>query len=305
MMLDNINEKAFVDVPSSKPSIRYPLQQVGISNRPYYVRVIDPFSGEVKDLWCQMEVSFALPADQRGLHMSRIEDAANSLRSERPLAVAGYVAEFKNRLVELQKLETCNVSLSFDIEKIINKNSSGRTSAELLKIHYNLSQSAEGEAHAVGLSVPFINACPCTQRWAMREYYNRLKAEGRPDQEIAALIEAAPRQAHTNRGQATLNVHSAQADYPSLYSILDRSVPIIRELLKGSDEHEVVREAHKQGMFCEDNIRSIICETARNYTGVLAPETLVEVSVEVDESVHYHNLTAAVSDQLQNMSACI
>lgn len=139
----------------------------------------------------------------------------------------------------------------------------------------------------------------------MKEFYETLKADGYKDEEIFKLIEKAPLQAHTQGGEATIIVHSAEADYQTLYKIIEDSVVIIRELLSGQDEHFAVRETHKRGQFCEDIMRELIANLAKIYGGKLNPETKVKIHIDVDESVHFHNLFATVEDTLANIQASL
>ena len=303
MTYDNINEKSFVDVPSSVPAVKIPLQKVGINNRPHYIRVNDPFDGSPREILAEIKVTFALPAEQRGLHMSRIEEAMLALVDAGPEDLERYSKSLAAKVIESQKLNICEVDFIADYEKFTDKNKSGRRASELLKVFGKSVVNGANESHTIGIKVPFINACPCTQRWAMREYYNTLKEQGRPEADIAALLESAPKQAHTNRGVASLSVESDQVSISDLYSVLDSSVPIIRELLKGMDEHGVVRETHRQGMFCEDNIRAILDNTLKRFSGKLPGSTKIHVSVEVDESVHHHNLISEMSETLEGISA--
>lgn len=309
MRLDKINDKSFVDIPSSEPAVKFPLQRVGVTNRPHYIKVIDPFSSEnsssensdknTMDLWSHLKIYFSLPAHQRGVHMSRIEEALHYMRNKAPVKFKDYSIQLKDHLIELQKISNCELSITSEYEKSTNKNRSGKESIELIKLHHSVKYNSSELKQKIGVTVPFINACPCTQRWAIREYYNTLTSEGRTNQETEALVKNAPRQAHTNRGSATIMVESELVTHPEIYQILDESVPIIRELLKGTDEHDLVRRTHQDGMFCEDNIRSIASKLTEKLGPRLPISTNISITVEVDESVHHHNLFAEVSESLE------
>lgn len=302
---DIIDDKAFADIPASVPDVKAYLPKVGISNRPHYINVIDPFTNQPTRLWANVVSSFDLPAAQRGLHMSRIEAALHEIAKNDSLTVTEYTNELCKIAKAKQQQQNCRIELQADYEIEVGKNVSKRPSYELLKLYSATEQIGEETKQEIGITVPFINACPCTQRWAMKEFYETLKADGYKDEEIFKLIEKAPLQAHTQGGEATIIVHSAEADYQTLYKIIEDSVVIIRELLSGQDEHFAVRETHKRGQFCEDIMRELIANLAKIYGGKLNPETKVKIHIDVDESVHFHNLFATVEDTLANIQASL
>jgi GTP cyclohydrolase FolE2 len=299
--LEEINLKSFVDMPATLPALGIPLQRVGISNRPHYIRVLDPFDGSTRELLADISLNFALPADRRGIHMSRIEESLLQLRNEETLSLRQYTEKLFGRISDLQKLPAASVSIICNYEKIVGKNSSGKISSELLTLHSSITKSEKNIQPEIGVTVPFMNACPCTQRWGVRDFYNTLKERDYADEEMRFLLEAAPKQAHTNRGTATVKISSEAVDVGEIYDVLDRSLPIVRELLKGMDEHDFVKKAHAAGMFCEDNIRTVIAELVTSFKDRLSPQTRLSVKIDVDESVHHHNLSAEVTDSMENL----
>jgi GTP cyclohydrolase FolE2 len=98
-----------------------------------------------------------------------------------------------------------------------------------------------------------------------------------------------------------VKISSEAVDVGEIYDVLDRSLPIVRELLKGMDEHDFVKKAHAAGMFCEDNIRTVIAELVTSFKDRLSPQTRLSVKIDVDESVHHHNLSAEVTDSMENL----
>ena len=291
LSLNSIHTKSFVDIPSSKPAVRFALPQVGITNRPCYVQVQDPFVGKISRLFGKLGVSFGLPADQRGVHMSRIEECLSNMPA---LPISDWIEQFSDSLTARQELPTCSVQLDLQCAKSTNKNLSEILSEELIELHSAIERNVDGTEICAGLTVPFINACPCTQRWGMREFYQELIAQGFVEEKAESIMRKAPLQAHTNLGKASLKIWSRRVDHHTLYNVLNRAVPIVRELLKGIDEHVLVKHAHREGQFCEDNARAIVQEVFNEFDGKLDDTALVEIVVEVEESVHFHNLRSQV-----------
>jgi len=301
MNYDHIEQQSFVDVPASPPEIKLPLQKVGISQRPHYIKIIDPFTMQKIFVFANVKIFFNLPAHQRGLHMSRIEKGLQNIDSWNHMPIKIYGEKLVQNLLELQGQRYCNLELWIKYEQFVAKNSSGRKSHEVFDLFFSLEKSPEKEIYKIGIKVPFINACPCAQRWAIREFYHHLRTLPLQEEEIHKILKTAPRQSHTNGGIATIIIQSPNIDYRDIYAIIQKSVPILRELLSGADEHEIVKEAHQQAMFCEDNTRTILKNTVTCLSNKIDPDTIVETEVEVNESVHFHNLVSRVEDTLGNM----
>ncbi|HYF97272.1 MAG TPA: GTP cyclohydrolase, FolE2/MptA family [Patescibacteria group bacterium] len=302
---DTIDDKAFADIPASVPDIKAHLPKVGISNRPHYVSVLDPFTNQPTRLWSNVVTSFDLPANQRGLHMSRIEGALHETAAKDPVRLTEYTTNLCSLAREKQQQKSCRIELWADYEIEVDKNASKRPSYELLKLYSATEQNDDKQTSEIGITVPFINACPCTQRWGMKAFYEQLKKDGYKDEEIFELIKKAPLQAHTNRGEASIIVYSDEADYETLYKIIEESTVIIRELLSGQDEHFAVRETHKRSQFCEDVIREVMKNLVDAFDSKVKPETRIKIHVDVDESVHFHNLFGTIDDTFQNIKASI
>lgn len=299
-----VNQKTFVDIPSSSPAIEFTLPRVGISNRPIILTIADPFSGNPVSLPCTVTTDCSLRAGQRGLHMSRIEEAFDEVRGA-GLELGECARILAEMIKKTQEQTTCSVALEAQYENRVHKNRSGKSSVELIRITSRFHINGEHTEMERGVLAPFINACPCTQRWGMRSFFNVLQEKGFDAVKAEEIVRAAPLQAHTNRGTARLSVCAEQVTFAELYAVLDGAVPIIRELLKGTDEDAIVTAAHQAGQFCEDNARAIIGEAAKKLGGAYSPDTLIDVSVEVDESVHFHNLHAGFRGTLSEIVGLI
>ena len=288
-----INEKTFVDIPSSEPKIMLPIDKVGISNRPIVLNLTNPLSGNSQQMACELRVSAGLPAGQRGLHMSRIEECLDEIRNQ-SLSPSEFCTELAKLNLKTQNQRNCLVELEAELEHKVKKNTSGKSSIEIIKLHCSCEMLDESQIITLGVSVPFMNACPCTQRWAIRDFYKLLLEKGCSENLSQELAQSAPLQAHTNGGLATLTIRDKNISHKDLYDVLDISVPIVREMLKGIDEHSFVRFTHEQGQFCEDNVRSIAANTVSCLENKLHDQASVCIEVEVNESVHFHNLRAEI-----------
>lgn len=297
----NIREKSFVDIPSSEPKIKIKLAKVGISNRPVTLKLNNPISGEPTYIPSDINVALSLAAGQRGLHMSRIEECIDEIR-ESGLSPAQFVNELASLVKKTQSQDYCRIELISRLEHRVQKNKSGRISTELLDIYSIAELDGTRSITTLGVGVPFMNACPCTQRWAMRDFHELLQAKGCSAELTEEITRAAPLQAHTNGGIATLKVTDSNISHLDIYSVLEESVPIVREMLKGIDEHTFVRLTHEQGQFCEDNVRSIALKAVEMLKAKISPAALVKIAVEVNESVHFHNLWGEIEHSFSELS---
>jgi GTP cyclohydrolase FolE2 len=304
MSLDfkKIQEKSFVDIPSSEPKIRLALSRVGISNRPLVIKLKNPLNGEVESMAANLRIASSLSAGQRGIHMSRIEECMDEIK-DTGLSPRNFSLELGKLINKTQQQDESFVELEARLEHRVGKNKSGKSSTEILNIFSEASVGPSGDFMKSGISVPFMNACPCTQRWAIRDYYNLLKEKGIPEDKAQELASAAPLQAHTNGGLAALFITGPEICYKDIYAVLDNSVPIIRELLKGIDEHTFVSMTHRQGQFCEDNIRAIAKNTVELLSEKIPGNASIRIKVEVNESVHFHNLWSEIEKPFSELKS--
>lgn len=289
-----IYKKVFVDTANSRPRINMPIKKAGINNRPHYIEALDPFDGKTKTrLKANLEILVNVAATQKGLHVSRMENCLHELNQNKTIVFQKYAKLLaqKIRSGQTNKTTSAYVSIEADYEKYSSKNISGKPSHELLKLYLECQLEGKNITEGIGLEAPIINACPCAQKWGMRDFYQFLESQNFTRKQINALMEKAPKQSHTNRGKIKLFIYSPKADFKDLEKIIDNSSPIIRELLNSQDEHLIIKDAHSRGMFCEDLIREAVFHTYKlSKKKKLDPKTRVLITVEVDESIHVHNM---------------
>lgn len=299
-----IEEKSFTDLPDTKPFVYMPLKKVGISNRPHYININDPFTGEPRELLADIKMLLNLKKDQKGLHISRMEMCLHELKKIKNLNLKQYAKKLVALLIQSQPNGTNygRVEININYEREVSKNIN-RPSSELYALHLIYEEDVEKkESHTtIGITVPIINSCPCTQRGGIKDFYYFLKNKGINDKDINEIIENSPLQAHTNRGEAKLMMKSDKIKFNDIYKTLEKSSPVIRELLTGKDEHKFVRETHEKGFYCEDVAREIAMNVVDDYFNRLDEKTEIEIVCEIDESIHYHNLYAKIFTNLRDL----
>ena len=125
----------------------------------------------------------------------------------------------------------------------------------------------------------------------------RLLEDGFTDHEIARVFEAVPVATHNQRGIGTLHIGCPEGnteiiDARDLLHIVESSMSSeIYELMKRSDEVEVVEKAHLQPRFVEDCVREMIRMAIERF-GHLDENAFVSAHQENLETIHKHNVVA-------------
>ena len=125
----------------------------------------------------------------------------------------------------------------------------------------------------------------------------RLRADGFTDDEIARVFEAVPVATHNQRGIGTLHIGCPEdCDEPieaaALLDIVESSMSSeIYELMKRSDEVEVVEKAHMHPRFVEDCVREMVRMATERFSG-LGDGAFVSARQENLETIHKHNVVA-------------
>src|SRR3712207_6827995 len=157
--------------------------------------------------------------------------------------------------------------------------------------------SARGTRQLVGVEAQGMTACPCAQELVMERSEERLRADGFSDDEIARVFEAVPVATHNQRGIGTLHIGCPEGceeafEAETLLEIVESAMSSeIYELMKRSDEVEVVEKAHLQPRFVEDCVREMIRMAIERF-GHLDENAFVSARQENLETIHKHNVVA-------------
>ncbi len=303
---DNIFDKSFVDMPDSEPRIKLPIKKVGITQRPHYVKIYDPFEDNKKiEILVDLKIFIPLRANKRGLHMSRLERVLVKFKDNVFKDLSEYSEAIIKELAATQEKNKGEIVVEGIYEKDTYKNQSGRKGHEILNLYSTSILKDDKVKNIIGLGVQFMNACPCPQRWAIRKFYQHLKNLGYQENDIYQILEQIPFESHTNRGSVKIYLENKEnrINYRDIYQILDNSVTIVRELLSGNDEHLFIRESHEKELFCEDVVRVVAFNLYKYLIdlNIKDKDMKVKIETEVDESIHFHNLYAKVSCTLKDL----
>jgi GTP cyclohydrolase-4 len=251
-----------------------------------------------------------LPAEQRGIHMSRTSETIEEVINEvifKPTPTIELVGDrIIKRLMERHpytskaevKLEgKIIVQVRENEERIIQKsyNISSFVKAQRLNsgtIDFNYFISAS----AVGMTV-----CPCAKELSL-EYAEEV-VKSRNDinisgEDLNKLLNILPFSSHNQRSIGTIIVQikdldNHKIDVLDIIDIIEESMSgKIQSVLKRPEEAELVRSAHLKPLFSEDVIR----EMAKNFIirdfPNLEDNFKVKFKIESFESIHPHNVYA-------------
>ncbi len=275
------------DVPEEIPSFQIKLTEVGIAGKVVWVKLPEgrfPFDAEIY---------VNLPANIRGIHMSRIETVIANLYSQQFSDLRHYTSSFASLILDCQQGDSVRVMVKGKIPMIKKTSVSNRLSIDSLEISsetagffdYDLKKNVFNTT--IGVGVSHITACPCTQ------VYN----QGLIDCVSECSL---PLPTHSQRSITWLYVLSNddKPQYEELTLCLNNALHITSDLLKRPDEAEMVIKAHTYPQFVEDTAREVAKEVGRNFYKLLPPETTITIDSLSLESIHSRDVKCKLKTNL-------
>jgi GTP cyclohydrolase-4 len=234
--------------------------------------------------------------------MSRFEEVVNEAIGAVVLSEAPFRAEtLAQHIAELvrarQGAERAEVTIAARYPEHKPAPVSGVQTQEIYTLHGRAVALAHGTRRTVGVSATGITACPCAQELIAARARERLSAQAFTAEQIDAILESVPVATHNQRGLATLQI-GCNEDCPDeidatvLLEIAEASMSSeIYELMKRSDEVEVVEKAHRRPRFVEDCVREMIAGVIERFPE-LHGASFVSARQENLETIHQHNVVA-------------
>jgi GTP cyclohydrolase-4 len=289
-----------LDVQAGRPSTRISLSRVGVTNLEKVIRIKTP--GGEQLFYAELECYADLKPDQKGAHMSRFEETVNEAIDEVVLGEAAFKAEALATKVAEQvreRLEALRAEVRVAARYPESKSApaSGSRTQEIYTLFGSAVASERGTRRLVGVQAQGMTACPCAQELVTGRARERLAAEGFSDDEIERVLDAVPGATHNQRGLGTLWVGCPEdcgeaIEAARLLTIVEASMSSeIYELMKRSDEVEVVEKAHRRPRFVEDCVREAIRMALDEYES-LGPSAFLMSRQENLETIHQHNVVA-------------
>jgi GTP cyclohydrolase IV len=295
------------DVQARAPGVPVGLSRVGVTGVEKVVRIRDEL------FFAQLECFVDLSRDQKGAHMSRFEEVVNEAIDEVVLSESPFRAEtLAQHIAELvrsrQGAERAEVTIAARYPEHKPAPVSGMPTQEIYTLYGRAVAFEHGTRRIVGVSATGMTACPCAQELVAGRAAERLADDGFTEEQIERILARVPVATHNQRGLATLHIGcieecAAEIDASTLLAIAEASMSSeIYELMKRSDEVEVVEKAHRRPRFVEDCVREMIAGVVAGLPQ-LDGQSFVSAHQENLETIHRHNVVAERHGLLSELRA--
>jgi GTP cyclohydrolase IV len=295
------------DVQSRAPRVPIALSRVGVTGVEKVIRIREEL------FFARLECFVDLGSAQKGAHMSRFEEVVNEsigevVLSESPFraeTLAQYIAELVR---ERQQAARAEVTIAARYPEHKPAPVSGIPTQEIYTLLGRAVAFEHGTRRTVGVSATGMTACPCAQELVTARARERLTADGFSEAQIERIVERVPIATHNQRGLATLHIGCIEEcveeiDAAALLRIAEASMSSeIYELMKRSDEVEVVEKAHRRPRFVEDCVREMVAGVVREFPQ-LDGRNFLSARQENLETIHQHNVVAERHGTLSELRA--
>jgi len=287
------------DVQARRPATHMSLTRVGVTNVDKVIRI--RANGGEQLFYAEMECFVDLGPNQKGAHMSRFEEVINEAIDEVVLGeafkaetLAQHIAE---RVRDRQDGLRAEVTIAAQYPEHKGAPVSGSATQEIYTLFGAAVASARGTRRLIGVEAHGMTACPCAQELVTARSRERLAADGFSEDEIERVLAAVPVATHNQRGIGRLHVGCPEGcddriEAETLLRIVESSMSSeIYELMKRSDEVEVVEKAHMHPRFVEDCVREMIRMAVDEFSD-LGEDAFLLARQENLETIHRHNVIA-------------
>jgi GTP cyclohydrolase I/GTP cyclohydrolase-4 len=295
------------DVQARVPGIAVGLSRVGVTGVEKVVRIRQEL------FFARLDCFVDLSHEQKGAHMSRFDEVVNEAIGQVVLSESTFRAEtLAQQIAELvrerQGAARAEVTIAARYPEHKPAPVSGVQTQEIYTLHGRAVAYEHGTRRIVGVSATGITACPCAQELVAARARERLSGEGFSAEQIDLILRSVPVATHNQRGLATLQIGCVEGcteeiDATTLLAIAEGSMSSeIYELMKRSDEVEVVEKAHRRPRFVEDCVREMIAGVVAGFPQ-LDSNTFVSARQENLETIHQHNVVAERHGLLEELRA--
>ena len=300
MSADHTSSISISDVQAQLPAVQLGLSRVGVTGVEKVIRIRQ--NGAEQLFSARFECVVELGPEQKGAHMSRFEEDVNDAIGEVVLGESTFKAEtLAEHIAQLvrkrQGARRAEVSVEARFPEHKPAPVSEIQTQELYSLHGSAACTALGTRRLVGVTAQGMTACPCAQELVSASARDRLSEQGFDTDEIDRILDTVPVASHNQRGLGTLHIGCTELcddeiDAATLLEIVERSMSSeIYELMKRSDEAQVVEKAHRNPRFVEDCVREMVRGVVETF-----PELDDRVFVSARqlnlETIHQHSVVA-------------
>ncbi|AZR59568.1 GTP cyclohydrolase FolE2 [Eikenella corrodens] len=255
---------AIADVQSSPDQRNMPINQVGIKDLHFPLQIQS--AEGVQHTIARIGMTVALPASQKGTHMSRFV----ALMEERQHLVLDFTSLHRLTLDMLERLDAQagRIHISFPFFRKKAAPVSGITSFLDYAVTWQGEVSANGEySHQIKVLAPVTSLCPCSKEISQYGAHNQ--------------------RSHVT---VTLTCHKQEVSIEEIIDLVENKASCqLYGLLKRPDEKYVTEHAYENPKFVEDMVRDIAVALKND-------PRIDRFSVESEnfESIHNHSAYALI-----------
>jgi GTP cyclohydrolase-4 len=283
------------DLQASPSEVPLALSHAGVGGVQKAIRI--SYGESEKLIAAQIDCTVDLPAEQKGVHMSRFpelfEEAIEEVVIGEALLIENLAEHIAAHIVERQSALRAEVRItaSYPLER--ETPVTRLPTQEIVSLFGLAAASAAGTRRIVGVEATGINACPCAQGLVRERAAERLGEAGFAELDVERILELVPLATHNQRGRGTLFVGTERTlNAEQLVGIVEGSMSSpVYELLKRPDELFVVEHAHLQPRFVEDSVRLALRDALAAYPELDDGDFLLSRQVNL-ETIHSHDVIA-------------
>ncbi|MGI8750586.1 MAG: GTP cyclohydrolase MptA [Thermoleophilaceae bacterium] len=264
--MDDLSLIAHEDVQARRPGTHVSLTRVGVTDVEKVIRIGSQDTEQL--FYAELECFVDLGPHQKGAHMSRFEEVVNEAIDEVVLGEALKAETLAARIAEhvrdRQEGLRAEVSIKARYPERKLTPASGSETQETYTLLGFAVASGRGTRRLIGVEAHGMTACPCAQELVADRSRERLRADGFSEEDIERILRDVPGATHNQRGIGRLYIGCPEGceeriDARTLLRIVESSMSSeIYELMKRSDEVEVVERAHMHPRFVEDCVREMV-----------------------------------------------
>jgi len=298
----------------SGSGIDIPIDKVGIVELEKKVEIIQ--ENKRYSFYPKISALINLPAEQRGIHMSRTSETIEEVINEvifKPTPTIELVADriVKKLLERHPYTSNAEVKLEGKIIVQVRENSERNIQksydiSSFVKAH----RKKNGEIdynYFIGASAVGMTVCPCAKEMSQeyaQEIIKTRKDINVSEEDLNKLLNILPFSSHNQRSIGTVivqikDLENHKIDVLDIIDIIEESMSgKIQSVLKRPEEAELVRSAHLKPLFSEDVIREMAKNfILRNFPN-LEDDFKVKFKIESMESIHPYNVAAELKTNI-------
>jgi GTP cyclohydrolase-4 len=296
------------DLQNSNSTIDIALDKVGIVDLEKKVEIVQ--ENKRYSFYPKISALINLPAQQRGIHMSRTSESIEEVINEVIFKPTPTIERVADRIVKklLEKHPyTTKAEVKLEGKIIVQvRESEQRAIQKSYEISsYVLAHKDEsGDVdfnYFIGASAVGMTVCPCAKEMSQeftKEIIKTRKDINIQENDLEKLLNIIPMASHNQRSKGTIilqikDLNNHKIDVLDIIDIIEESMSgRIQSVLKRPEEAELIRVAHLKPLFCEDVIREMTKNfMARDFPN-LEDDFSIEFKIESYESIHPHNVYA-------------